>query len=523
MNSELGGHNRPHGHRNRILLACIFATGLAGIVAEYVMATLASYLLGDAVTQWALTVSLMLFAMGVGSRLSRRIHGDLLDAFVAVELALSVLCAGSALFVYFLSAHIESLAPLIYTMAGCIGLLIGIEIPLVTRLNDLFEELRINISSVMERDYFGALAGGLIFAFLALPYLGLTYTPIVLGAVNFAVAAALWYRFRGDLVKKRLVGAGFAITPVILILLAVFAEPIRLYGEQRNYRDQIVYQERSRYQKIVLTRWKNDHWLYLNGSEQFSSYDEERYHEPLVHPAMSLSASRREILILGGGDGLAAREVLKYPDVERITLVDLDPAVTRLAMTHGVLRELNGESLSSPKVELVHQDAGVFMRENSRIFDVIIVDLPDPKTVGLARLYSVEFYRNANRHLSIGGTLVTQATSPFFSQHAFACILKSLRASGLPAVALHNHIPTMGEWGWALGLKAPGVGTEELKKRLAGLRFADLETRFLNQNAMYSMLNFGKGILDDLDEIRVNSELDLPLYRYYQRGEWDFY
>ena len=179
-----------------VLKACIFATGLAGIVAEYVLATLASYLLGNAVLQWTLTLSLMLFAMGIGSRLSKYIKGPMLDIFIIVELALSVFCAISALTAYFLSAYIANIAPIIYTMSMIIGTLIGLEIPLATRLNDLFEDLRVNISSVMENDYYGALLGGLLFAFVALPKLGLAYTPIVLGAINFLVASALFFKFR---------------------------------------------------------------------------------------------------------------------------------------------------------------------------------------------------------------------------------------------------------------------------------------------------------------------------------------
>lgn len=505
------------------LMACIFATGLAGIVAEYVMATLASYLLGDAVKQWTLTISLMLFAMGIGSRLSRRIRGPLLDAFVAVELALSVLCAMSALAAYFLAIYVEPASLVIYPLAGAIGLLIGIEIPLVTRLNALFQELRVNISSVMEKDYYGALLGGVLFAYFALPYLGLTYTPIVLGALNYLVAAFLFFRFRDRFQRKRALGLGFAVVPVLLAILLALARPIQLYSEQTKYRDLVVYQERSVYQSIVLTRWKEHHWLYLNGSAQFSSYDEERYHEPLVHPALSISSARGHILVLGGGDGLAVREILKYPEVESVTLVDIDPAVTELAITHPVLERLNRGSLRDPRVEIVNRDAYRFLLDSDRLWDVILIDLPDPKTVGLARLYSVEFYRVARHHLAVGGALVTQATSPFFSPEAFLCILRTLRESGMPAVALHNHVPTMGEWGWVIALNAPSMDEEELKRRLMRTRFTEIETRFLDRDALWSMLHFGKGILDGLQEVRINNELDLVLFRYYQDGRWDLY
>jgi spermidine synthase len=506
-----------------VLKACIFATGLSGIVAEYVLSTLASYLLGNAVLQWTLTLSLMLFAMGIGSRLTKYIRGPLLDVFIWVELALSVFCAVCAITAYFLSSYIANIAPIIYGMSMVIGTLIGLEIPLAARLNDFFEDLRVNISSVMENDYYGALLGGLLFAFVALPKLGLTYTPIALGTINFLVASVLFIKFRSLLKNKIAATAGFVLVPLFLGSLAYFAEPVVLYGEQQKYRDRVVFQKQTPYQKIVITQWKDHHWLYLNGNEQFSSYDEERYHEPLVHPAMQLSLSRQNVLILGGGDGLAVREVLKHQDVKKIEIVDIDPEITHLARTHPILLNLNQESLADNRVQIVNQDAYQYLKESGSLYDVIIIDLPDPNTIDLARLYSKQFYRLVIQHLSQGGVLVTQATSPFFSKAAFLSILKSMRAAGVPAVGYHNHIPTLGEWGWVLGMNAKNIEPNSLKEQLSMLDFAGTETRFLNNDAMVSMLNFGKGLFEGLDAIEVNEELNLALFQYYRDGSWDVY
>lgn len=508
---------------NFLLKACIFATGLAGIVAEYVMATLASYLLGDSVLQWTLTVSVMLFAMGVGSRVSKYIRSSLLDAFVWVELGLSILTAGSAAFIYLLSVYISWIDPVIYFVSFSIGFLIGMEIPLATRLNHFFEELRINISSVMEKDYYGALLGGLLFAFVALPYLGLTYTPIILGSINFLVAAALFWRHRRVLTHTKRVAAGFLIVPLFLSTLAWTVQPIILFGEQHKYVDRVIYQQQTPYQRIVVTRWKNYFWLYLNGNEQFSSYDEERYHEPLVHPAMHIGAAHKKVLVLGGGDGLAVREILKYPDVNRVVLVDLDPGVTNLAQRHPLFIKLNNNSLQDPRVEVINKDAYIFLKQSDQLFDVIIIDLPDPKNVELARLYTREFYQAASRHLARGGAMVTQATSPFFSRRAFLSILKTFDAAGLSAIAYHNNIPTLGEWGWVLGVKGSAIPRQALKKQLAGISFDDVATRFLNQDAMISMLNFGKGELDEYDSVEASNELNLAVYHYYKNGAWDLY
>ncbi|MEM6456608.1 MAG: polyamine aminopropyltransferase, partial [Acidobacteriota bacterium] len=437
------------------LKACVFATGLTGIVAEYLMATLASYLLGNTVVQWTLVLSLMLFAMGVGSHVSRWLRGDLLDAFIAVELLLSLLSASSAALVYAASIWVDALAPLIYTVAFAIGLLIGIEIPLATRLNERFESLRLNISAVLEKDYYGALLGGLLFAFVALPHLGLTHTPIALGAINLAVAGGLYARFRGHTRRPRRLLAGFVGVVTLLAALVVYAEPLVMHSEQRRYRDRVVYQEQTPYQRIVLTRWRDDHWLYLDGHLQLSTRDEARYHEALVHPAMCLVETPTRVLILGGGDGMALREVLKHDAVEQVTLVDLDPAMVALARSHPALRAANGGSLDDPRATVVAADAYAFLRRPlpMRAWDVILVDLPDPKTIDLARLYSRPFYALAARGLAPGGALVTQATSPFFARRAFLSIWRTVAASpGFAAATGYAvHVPTMGEWGFVIG------------------------------------------------------------------------
>lgn len=508
-----------------MLKICLFATGCAGIVAEFVLSTLATYLIGNAVFQWTIVMSLMLFAMGIGSRVSRWFHSELLEWFICVEFALSILCALSAETAYGLAAHTSYISLLIYALAVMVGCLIGLEIPLVTRLNQSYEELRINISGVMEKDYYGALVGGLVFAFVALPYLGLTYTPILLGAVNFLVASSVLWKCFSLVSHKRLLVGFFGVTLVCLGLIGYFAGPIIRYGEQIKYKDKIIYSAQSAYQKIVVTRWKNDYWLYINGQEQFSTFDEEKYHEPLVHPAMKLSHDAGQVLIIGGGDGLALREVLKHENVEAVTLVDLDPAMTRLAAEHPVLTTINGGSMVGPKVKIVNEDAAKFVRRDVNFYGVIIIDLPDPDSVDLMHVYSESFYRMLRNHLIRGGVMVAQATSPYFSRDAFLCILKTIGAAGFSAVPYHNQIPTMGEWGWVLGVRKEDAGTETIRTALMNEPFSGINTRFLNRDAMISMLFFGKGVLDaaHMNAIRVNSEANPVLTRYYRGGSWGVY
>ncbi len=511
--------------KSSLLKISLFATGCAGIVAEFVLSTIATYLIGNAVFQWAIVMSLMLFAMGLGSRLSRHIADKLLDAFIITEFALSLLCAISAELAYGLSSYSSYVNLIIYTHALAIGTLIGLEIPLVIRLNQEYEDLRVNISDVMEKDYLGSLFGGLFFAFFALPYLGLTYTPIFLGSINFLVASLLYWHFNFLVVRKKLIALLFAASFVFLILLGFFAVPIIRYGEQQKYKDKVIYSAQTSYQKIVITKWKKYYWLYINGQEQFSTFDEEKYHEPLVHPAMRLSSDIKNVLILGGGDGLALREVLKYDGVETVLLVDIDPDMTSLAKKHPVLLSVNQGALNDIRVKLIHEDAARFIAKDSSMYGVIIIDLPDPDSIDLIHLYSEKFYNETRKHLIAGGVLVTQATSPFFARDAFLCIIKTMEKSGFHTIPYHNHIPTMGEWGWVIGLKKEDVKSFDGKKNILNSNFKDIKTRFLNQDALISMFHFGKGIFDKdrMEKIKVNSELNPVLYQYYLSGSWGMY
>lgn len=503
----------------------IFATGCAGIVAEYVLSTLATYLSGDAIFQWTIVMSLMLFAMGLGSRLSKVFKDKLLDTFILIEFSLSLLCASSAVIAYGLAAYTSHINLIIYFLALVIGALIGLEIPLVTRLNQSYEDLRSNIAAVMEKDYYGALLGGLFFAFFALPHLGLTYTPIVLGAINFLVAALLlWFFFR-LVSRKKIVIAAFVFSCLYLICLVILADPIIMYGEQRQYRDKVIFAQQTPYQKIVMTQYKEYFWLYINGQEQFSTFDEEKYHEPLVHPAMKLAGDRSRVLILGGGDGLALREVWKHKDVRSVTMVDLDKIMTGLAAEHPVLLSVNQASMQDQRLKVVNQDAAAFLKNDNQLYGVIIIDLPDPDTIDLMHLYAAGFYRLAAKHLQAGGIMVTQASSPYFSRKAFLCIIKTLRAAGFSVLPYHNQIPTMGEWGWVLAARARETDEQQLKMRALALGFDNLQTRFINRDAMTSMIHFGKGVFDPavMEKIKVNTQVSPILHRYYRAGTWAMY
>ncbi len=505
---------------SHILKLAIFATGLSGIVAEYVLATLANYFLGNSVFQWTMVISIMMFSMGMGSQLSRKMSENLLEKFVGIEFVLSFFSSFSALIVYVAAGYTQLTPLIIYSLSIIIGLLIGMEIPLVTRLNDEFEDLRENISSIMAVDYFGSLIGGMFFAFIGIQYLGMRYVPFVLGGINFIVALLLLDRFKSYVTRSKLLWGSGAGVAVILILGVIFSSPIIEFSEQARYAEKVVFEKQSRYQKIVITQWKENYWLYIDNNQQLSTLDEWHYHEPLVHPSMKLSGHPKNVLVMGGGDGCAVREILKYPSVEKITLVDLDSAMTNLGKQHPILTKLNKGSMDSEKLSIVNTDGFLFLSETPDFYDVIIVDLPDPKNTDLAKLYSKEFYQLCYKQMTPNGVLISQSGTPQFAFKAFKCIEKSMQAAGFSTVPLHKQVLTLGEWGYVLAAKN---GTQEqVIQRLRGLTFDDVETRWLNNDGMLQITSFGKDPVD-VSKVKVNTIREPVLHSYYLNGDWSVY
>ena len=513
-------------NKSFVLKAAIFATGFAGIVAEYVLSTLATYFIGNSIFQWTMIVSLMLFCMGLGSRLSKLINNNLIRNFLFLEISLSLVVAFSSILVYTIAAFSSSYNLLIYTLSMLVGLLIGLEIPLVIRINNEYDDLKTNISSILEKDYYGSLLGGVFFAFIGLPVLGLSYTPFVLGLINFLVACLVLLKFKDKLIENgQLKSLSILLSFILLILIfgIVNTNSVIQWGEQNKYQDKIVFSEQTKYQKIVLTEWKDEHWLYLNGNLQFCSIDEKMYHEPLVHPIMQLAHHPENILVLGGGDGCAVREILKYDSVKKIDLVDLDPSMTNLGKENPILININEGAMHSNKLTIYNEDGFHFIEQNtSDFYDVIIIDLPDPRNVELGRLYSHEFYTHCYRKLRPNGLVITQSGSPYFATKAFKCIDKTLKSAKFNTVQMHNQIITMGQWGWTIGAKK--ITSKELKQQLKNLNFK-APTKWINHEAMQLLTSFGKEdyFTDSSNEIRVNKIHDPVLYQYYLKGNWDLY
>lgn len=501
------------------LKVALFATGISGIVAEYILSTLASYFIGNAILQFTLIVSIMLFAMGLGSRLSKSLTKNVVLYFIATELILSILVSFSALVSYIIYGVTDISWLVIYLLSILIGILIGLEIPLATRINDDFEELRINISNILEKDYFGSLIGGLFFAFVGLPYLGLTYTPFILGLLNLGVSFWLFLVLKEAISKKaqRALTITYIIVTSLIIAGVCFAEPIVTFGEQVKYKDKIVYSKQTKYQKIVITKWQDWHSLYINGNQQLSSFDEFMYHEPMVHLPMNLIDKKSNILILGGGDGCIARELFKYDTIENITLVDLDQEMLNLGKNNAIFTELNEGSMTNTKLTTVAKDAFNFLEDSKTTYDAIFIDLPDPNNVDLNKLYTKEFYYICKSKLADNGILITQSGSPYYATKAFYCIEKTLRAAGFKTLPMHNQVLTLGEWGWIIGTKQ-----EITKQELAEVDVSNLSLKWLTNNSINQITSFGKPLADTTG-IKINTIFSPKLYTYYKQGNWDLY
>ena len=447
--------------------------------------------------------------MGVGAYASRFIKDRLIERFIAVELAISLVggFSGSILFIAF--TYTEFYYLLMFSLIILVGSFIGLEIPLLTRYLQQYRPLSDSIAHVFSLDYLGSLIASFFFPLVALPYLGIFKTSLAVGLVNVALAIFTLWLFRDRLTGTRKHIVAIVLITAGLVATLIAASTIMSKIESKLYRDQVVFAKQTPYQRIVLTRYRDDIRLFLNGSLQFSSRDEYRYHESLVHPAMVAAASPQRILVIGGGDGLVVRRVLQYPEVKKVTLVEIDPAMTHLARTHVVLKKLNAKSFDNPHVKVIHKDAYSFLERSSDLYSVIIIDLPDPQREVLTKLYSVAFYKIVARHLARGGVAVTQATSPLFARKAFWCIEKTAATAGFTTLPYHVYIPSFGDWGFVLFAK----------HKLDAIKLSvRVKTRFLRPGTLAQMAHF------PVDQAKLPvkpNTLDRPvILTYYQEG-WD--
>lgn len=454
----------------RVLFLSAFLIATCGLVYELVAGALASYLLGDSITWFSLVIGAYLSAMGIGSWLSKYVSGNLVARFVEIEIAIALVGGFEAPVLFAGFTYTPAFRAVLFVMVGLVGMCVGLELPLLIRILEARTTLRELVARVFFLDYIGALAASLLFPLFLVPQLGLLRTSLCVGLINATVA--LWTTFVFDAppaVLTRLRGMAGATVVALCVGLSLAGE-----AEQRMeadlFADPVVYSLQTPYQRIVVTHAETDTRLFIDGALQFSSVDEYRYHEALVHPAMAAGRHDR-VLVLGGGDGLAVREILKWnPTV--VDLVDLDPAMTTIFRDRPELARLNDSALTDPRVRIHNADAFTWVREARDTWDVAIIDFPDPNNFGLGKLYTRQMYQGVRLRLSPEGWIGVQATSPFFSPSAWSCILATLADSGLDVHPYHAYVPAFGEWGFVLA----GRGDPSFARLPDGLRFLDVLT-----------------------------------------------
>jgi spermidine synthase len=515
-----------------VLFLSVLLIAACGLIYELIAGTLASYLLGDSVLQFSTVIGTYLFAMGLGSAASRYLGSSkpsargtsaLVARFVQIELMVGLVGGFSSSLLFLAFAYTHSFELALYLLVIAVGILVGLEIPLLMRILEGRFNLRDLVSHVLTFDYLGALAASIAFPLWLVPKLGLVRAAILFGIINAVVALWSTFLFRDQLPSVFGLRAASAVVLAMLGAGMVASNWIQSAADNQLYADEVIFERNTRYQRIVVTKWKDDLRLFLNSHLQFSSRDEYRYHEALVHPGLSALPNARRALVLGGGDGLAVRELLKYPNLESITLVDLDREMTRLFTEHPMLAPLNDHSFSNPRVHLITADAFPWLAQdrsaqdqdrsgndapdqNPGMFDFIVVDFPDPTNYSLGKLYTSAFYRLLRRHVAEGGLVVVQSTSPMFSRQSYWCIVDTMKDAGFHTWPYHVYVPSFGEWGFTLAGKS-----------WEPPRSLPPDLRFLTVSGIPELFNFPA----DMTPVQadVNRLNDQVLVRYYEK-EW---
>ena len=539
-----------------VLAVSMFIMGGCGIIYEYTLGVLGNYLIGSSHEQIFVVIGIMMFAMGLGAAVQSRIVGQLLDKFLLIELALGFVGGISAVTIYAVFGWTTSYNVVLYTFALGIGVFIGLEIPILIRINTEYSKnLRVNLSVILCMDYVGALVGALLFTYVLLTHLSVGRISIILGLVNTLLALGGLIYF-WPLIQRRIMLALLCLLSLsVLSLSFIRADEWMVQAEQRCYVDPIIHRETSRYQHLVLTRRDDIVRLYINGHLQFCSTDEAIYHDMLVHVPMTLAPRRDSVLILGGGDGFALREVLHYPDVRRVTLVDIDPAMVRLASTHPDMVRMNEAAFHDARVRVLQPDglvagdsvtitaktklaaelidnreypiaevsvfqldADLFVQRAEQVFDVAILDFPDPGVVELAKLYSTEFYRTLAKRLASDAVISVQSTSPYHTKRAFLCIGRTLEMAGFRVLPYRQNVPSFGEWGWYMAWRGEHEASD-VRSAVRGVEHLRVQTLYMTPEIMHAAFVFGKGWLESGQAVEPNTKLHPVLLQYYQR-DW---
>jgi len=533
-----------------LLSLSIFFTGASGLIDEYLLSTISVYILGNSIEQFSITIAIMLGMMGVGGWAQRFIKDEsLIEKFIFIEILLVILGSFSPIAIYAAYAYVENNFTLIqYFLISSMGFLIGFEIPFIIRINEKYEKkLKSNLSVIISADYFGSFIGAIIWVKLLLPHFNIIKIGFLVSGVNFFIAIITFlYFYKIGLVKNKKIFILLFFTIILLFFGYFNSKKWEINSEQRLYKDKVVFTKTTKYQHITITHNKvlKEYRLYINGNNQFSSLDEVRYHELLVHPVMSLLNEHKKILILGGGDGLAVRELNKYKDISQIKLIDLDEEMTKLAKNNPILKNMNDNSLLNSKVDtlnikfrskgmekiykkenknkyvqiaeisIINMDADLYISKviNEK-FDLIIIDLPDPSSIELNKLYTKEFYMKLRRLMYDDSLIVIQSTSPFHAKEAFLCIGRTLLSANFYITPYHYNIPSFGDWGFYIAGK-----NNKYQSKITDMKIT-VNTKFLTEDVFKSALVFGKNELMSNDK-SINTLMEPKLFYIYNNNSW---
>lgn len=499
-----------------LLYLNVLVIATCGLIYELLAGTIASYVLGDSVTQFSFVIGIYLSAMGVGAWLSRYIEDHLARYFIEIELALALLGGISAPLLFVAFPWVDWFRPMLLGMVFAIGVLVGLELPLLMRILKEHLDFSDLVSRVLTFDYIGALIASLLFPVFFVPYLGLVRTSLVFGILNGLVGLWSTFLLRPLLTAKGLDRLRWRAFIVLTLLFGglLKADQLTTFAEENVLGGPIIHSTQSPYQRIAITRKGPGFQLYLNGHLQFNSVDEYRYHEALVHPAMLGKTPAKHVLILGGGDGLAIRECLKYPSVESLCLVDLDPAMTGLSERFEPLKQLNQAAFSDPRVTVINEDAFIWIGGIGPKYDAVIIDFPDPGNYSIGKLYTTRFFRMLKERLQESALVSIQCTSPLVAPKSYWCILRTMEAAGLQVLPYHATVPSFGVWGYALA----SLSTLESSPQQLNPAVKDL--RFLTNEILQNLFLLPADIQPV--EADVNRLDNQALVRYYDE-EWHGY
>ncbi|TDT72305.1 spermidine synthase [Hypnocyclicus thermotrophus] len=544
----------------------MFFTGMSGIINEYILAKLSTDILGNSAIQWGIVIGVMLLMMGIGGSIQLLIkNNQLITGFVTIEILLAILGSSAPIVVLWAFGYTShNFLLFLYFYIIFIGLLVGAEIPLLIRLSKLYlKETTHVISLIFSMDYIGSFIGTLVWLFfiikIKLPLYKMSY---VVASFNF-IAALITFLYLTKTERNKNNGKIiiFIITSFMIIYSFINSDKWENLIYQKLFKDPIIYKIDTPYQSIVLTRnsTTKKHYLYINGNTQLYEGDEKIYHESLVIPALSLW-NRSRVLILGGGDGCALREVLKFKDVKEVTLVDLDPEMIKFAKNNPIMKKINNNSFKDSrvqtlkadfinytdkqkdiykekgynfetklyeyekiaKVNVFNVDAKKFLENVNKFYDVVIIDFPDPNNIELTKLYSLEFFINVKRKLSKNGVFVMQSTSPTYSKKAFWTIKKTMEAAGFNTVPYHIDVPSFGDWGFIMGSQRK-INKDYLISRFKNLKNWEVKTKEIDPATFISSLNFRKGLLDDNKNYIINTLANPVLLDFYLLDGWKDY